>query len=135
MSSLNLTVFNPFSGQGDVPELQSLAQELVYYAESRFRSILISYNQSPDKKRLAMAQFLGAEVVSIVLDVHQILISTPGLCDVIRRVCRVHRPSYRDTGINAFPGCIHVWAASLQETFLRIGLQDVAVIGCRHFAG
>ena len=61
-----LTIFNPFLVENDVPELQSLAQELVYYAESRFRSILIAYNQATKDKHHLMSQYLGAEVVSFL---------------------------------------------------------------------
>jgi hypothetical protein len=63
MSNPQLTVFDPFSQRDDLTEQQLLAQEVVFYGESRFRSILITYNQSSREKQSWMTGMIDQELV------------------------------------------------------------------------
>jgi len=63
MSTTNLTLFNSLSTSTDLAVQLSLAQELVYYGESRFRSILIAFNQADDKKKKWMTKPIHNELV------------------------------------------------------------------------
>ena len=58
-----ITIFNIASSNPDLLDNQSLAQELIYYTESRFRSALISYNQANPEKRSWMKKLFLLELV------------------------------------------------------------------------
>jgi hypothetical protein len=63
MASTSLNLFNPFIADPDVHKLQAQAQEVVYYGESRFRSILIACNQADVHKKTWMAGYIHRELV------------------------------------------------------------------------
>lgn len=56
-----LNLYNPFSS--DLSEEHDHAQRIIFYAESRFRSILIAYNQADQSRRGLMTNFLRLESV------------------------------------------------------------------------
>jgi hypothetical protein len=63
MSTTKLTLFNPLSSSPELAKQHSLAQETVFYGESRFRSILITFNQADDKKKKWMTKSIHQELV------------------------------------------------------------------------
>lgn len=58
-----LSLYNPFSS--DLSEEHDHAQRIIFYAESRFRSMLIAYNQADHSKRGWMTFFLCMESVGV----------------------------------------------------------------------
>jgi len=65
MTFRDISLFRPFNLKADILKEQKIAQEVVYYCESRFRSILLSYNQADDtKKRQWMMKGIQNELES-----------------------------------------------------------------------
>jgi len=58
-----ITLYDPFKIDLDLVKDQQFAQEIIYYGESRFRSILISYNQADIRKKTWMMKFIHMELV------------------------------------------------------------------------
>ena len=63
MKSMKLNLFDPFNTNPDLDKFQSWAQEIVFYGESRFRSILIAYNQAEVHKKAWMTRYIDQELV------------------------------------------------------------------------
>lgn len=63
MSSKKFTLYDPFKIDLDLLQEQQFAQEIIYYGESRFRSILISYNQADVRKKMWMTNYIHKELV------------------------------------------------------------------------
>jgi hypothetical protein len=66
MSNKTLVIFNPFSLQsGPKAPLQIRTQEIIWYAESRFRRILLEIDQANFIKQQWMQRILHSELVSL----------------------------------------------------------------------
>ena len=63
MSSKMFTLYDPFKIDLDLVKEQQFAQEIIYYGESRFRSILINYNQADVRKKMWMTKYIHKELV------------------------------------------------------------------------
>ena len=63
MASKMLTLYDPFKIDTDLTKEQHCAQEMIYYGESRFRSILINYNQAEIRKKTWMTRYIHKELV------------------------------------------------------------------------
>ena len=68
MQSTKLNLFNPFLSDPELDKQHNLAQEIIFYGESRFRSVLIAYNQSDNRKRTWMTRYIDQELVCDVLE-------------------------------------------------------------------
>ena len=65
MSNKTLSIFNPFSLQsGPKGPLQMQVQEIIWYAESRFRRVLLELDQANFNKQRWMQKILYSELVS-----------------------------------------------------------------------
>ena len=65
MSNKTLSIFNPFSLQsGPKGPLQMRVQEIIWYAESRFRRVLLELDQANFNKQRWMQKILYSELVS-----------------------------------------------------------------------
>jgi len=60
----NISLFCPFSLKEDLLKEHTIAQEVVYYCDSRFRSILVAYNQADATKRQWMVKEIQNELES-----------------------------------------------------------------------
>lgn len=59
-----LHVYDPFSGQhGSMETVHQMNQEIIFYAESRFRHILLQIVAANEEKRKWMQRALKAELV------------------------------------------------------------------------
>lgn len=67
MSSTMISLFNPSFTSEDLAREHDLAQEIIFYCESRLRSALISYNQADKKKKIWMIEYLHSELVGYVI--------------------------------------------------------------------
>lgn len=68
MSNKTLSIYNPFSLQsGPKGPLQSRLQEIIWYAESRFRRVLLEIDQASVLKQRWLQKLLSAELVSSYL--------------------------------------------------------------------
>jgi len=63
MASKMLTLYDPFKIDADLAKEQRHAQEMIYYGESCFRSILITYNQADIRKKTWMTKYIHMELV------------------------------------------------------------------------
>jgi hypothetical protein len=102
MSASELKPFDPLSASPDLLRQQHLAQEIVFYGESRFRSILIAYNQSNDRKKYWMMVLIRQELVCTVpfaqyTSLNIITAFRFGVCGNGRRYRLSDRNSYLDT--------------------------------------
>jgi hypothetical protein len=52
MSSTKLNLFDPFITRPELTARQHLSQEIIYYGESWFRSIMIACNQVDNEKKV-----------------------------------------------------------------------------------
>jgi hypothetical protein len=70
---MSISVFNPFStkNDSDYSEARVRLQDIIYYAEARFRSILVDLNKDPkktDSDRICWTQkLLHRELVGLLL--------------------------------------------------------------------
>jgi len=75
----NISLFCPFNLKEDLLKEQTIAQEVVYYCDSRFRSILVAYNQADATKRQWMVKEIQNELESChLLHLDPLLISFQG---------------------------------------------------------
>ena len=75
----NISLFCPFNLKEDLLKEQTIAQEVVYYCDSRFRSILVAYNQAAATKRQWMVKEIQNELESShLLHLDPLLISFQG---------------------------------------------------------
>ena len=63
MASQLLTLYDPFKIDANLTKEQHYSQEMIYYGESRFRSILINYNQANICKKTWMTKYIHKELV------------------------------------------------------------------------
>jgi hypothetical protein len=69
MSNKCLSVFNPFSLQsGPKDPLQIHTQQIIWYAESRFRQVLLHMEAANLLKQKWMQKILYSELVSRIFD-------------------------------------------------------------------
>jgi len=74
-----ICLFCPFNLKEDLLKEQTIAQEVVYYCDSRFRSILVAYNQAAATKRQWMVKEIQNELESShLLHLDPLLISFQG---------------------------------------------------------
>lgn len=74
MASKLLTLYDPFKIDADLAKQQQYAQEILYYGESRFRSILINYNQADIRKKTWMTQYIHMELVCRIELIHNTIL-------------------------------------------------------------
>ena len=64
MAPRMLSIFSPFSLQhGSNPQLHQRAQQIIWYAESRFRQALIKISQADHRRQAWMQSCLQEELV------------------------------------------------------------------------
>ena len=63
MASQILTLYDPFKIDANLTKEQHHAQEMIYYGESHFRSILINYIQADIRKKVWMTKYIHKELV------------------------------------------------------------------------
>jgi hypothetical protein len=63
MSSTKLNLFDPFITRPELTARQHLSQEIIYYGESWFRSIMIACNQADNEKKVWMTKYIQLELV------------------------------------------------------------------------
>jgi hypothetical protein len=96
MSNKCLSVFNPFSLQsGPKDLLQIRTQQIIWYAESRFRQVLLHMEAANVLKQKWMQKNLYSELVSRIFDKSSktfVMKNIAAVHHVSNRVCHINWP-------------------------------------------